>query len=61
MAQHHKTGRRLTREALKRNLTIRVSPLYRQFLNTRGSSIAVYLEDLGRGTKEFKAWHKSQP
>lgn len=56
-----KRGPLPTREATKRNLTIRISPLYRQFLNTRESSIAVYLEDLGRGTKEFKEWRKTQP
>lgn len=56
-----KIGRPRLREDVKQNLTIRVSPLLRQFLNTRGNSIAVYVEDLVRETREFKAWRKTQP
>lgn len=51
-----KLGRPRTREETKRNLTIRISPLLRQFLDSRGSSIAVYVETYLRESREFKAW-----
>ena len=52
-----KIGRPRQREGVKQNLTIRISPLLRQFLDSsEGVSIAEYEETYLRKSSEFKAW-----